>query len=301
MAPIFLAGLQRGGTNQVMNVLRSHPDTFWPAGELHAVYRPSRARTKGLATYLRRLLRYAPLYAAAGDFLNPHRLAGDVSLAGWRGRWLDATLDWASRTNAAETTAYKSALVENGLIDADGPPPSRLVIKLMNYNVGLMGELARLWPDARFIGVLRDPFALAESRLVRGAALDDVMSLYAFVEETLARAENDGLPLRVVRFEDLIETPAPVMRDILAACDLDPSHMRGVCLQDKTRVADADGRVVRFTTTDGFYAFEDVHKHMRRDVNAAAVSRLSAAQKEEIGRLCATAIARRGYEAPALH
>jgi hypothetical protein len=55
---------------------------------------------------------------------------------------------------------------------------------------------------------------------------------------------------------------------------------------------------VRFNLANGFYPFADVHRHMRRDVNAAAVSKLTQAQKDEISRRCEAAIARRGYRAP---
>lgn len=297
-APIFLLGLQRGGTNQLLNVLRSHPDTYWPTGELHAVYRPRGVAADGAVAELWRVLRYAPLVATSGDFLNPHRPPRLPSLAGWRGRWLDRTLLWASRTNAPEVKAYKAALAAHGLIDDDGPPPSRLVVKLVNYNVALLDALARLYPDARFVGLVRDPFALAESRLARGTPLDAAMAVYAFVEQIFAAAEAAGAPLRVVRFEDLLAAPEATMRLVLDACGLDAARMRGVCLQNKTRVADATGRVVRFTLSDGYYAFEDVQNHMRADVNTTAVSRLCAAQKDEIGRLCAAAIERRGYRSP---
>jgi hypothetical protein len=247
---------------------------------------------------LERLLRYAPFLVTEGDILNPHRPDRILRLEGWRGRWLDSTLYAASRANAAEINGYRSALVDRGLIDAGASPPSRLVVKLVNYNVGLVNELALLYPDARFIGILRDPYAVAESRLVRGTSLSDAMEIYVYVERVFAEAELKGLPLQVFRFEDLIANAASTIREVLAACRLDMSRMRGVCLQDKTRVADATGRVVRFMLTDGYYAFSDVQNHMRRDANSAGVSRLSADQKIEIGRLCAEAIARRGYHAP---
>ena len=45
--PIFLLGIQRGGTNQILNILRSHPATFWPSGEFHEVFRPRSLRGRG--------------------------------------------------------------------------------------------------------------------------------------------------------------------------------------------------------------------------------------------------------------
>ena len=71
--PIFLLGIQRGGTNQVLNILRSHPATCWPQGEFHEIFRPRGLRAEGPARLWQKLRRYAPILLTAGDILDPDR------------------------------------------------------------------------------------------------------------------------------------------------------------------------------------------------------------------------------------
>ena len=104
--PIFLLGIQRGGTNQVLNVLRSHPATYWPGGELHEVFRPRSLYGEGPRRAARKLLRYAPILLTAGDILDvdrPPRRAG--LLAGARGRALAAGLARSAALNRPSVAA----------------------------------------------------------------------------------------------------------------------------------------------------------------------------------------------------
>ena len=85
--PIFLLGIQRGGTNQVLNILRSHPDTTWPQGEFHEVFRWRGLRREGLGAVVAETLRYAPVRLGAGDILDPDRKAPrEGLLTGRRGQ-----------------------------------------------------------------------------------------------------------------------------------------------------------------------------------------------------------------------
>ena len=69
--PIFLLGIQRGGTNQLLNILRSHPDTCWPQGEFHEVFRWRGLRREGPRAVLAKTIRYAPVRVGVGDILDP--------------------------------------------------------------------------------------------------------------------------------------------------------------------------------------------------------------------------------------
>ena len=125
--PIFILGIQRGGTNQILNILRSHPATSWPQGEFHEVFRPRglRAeRTRALA----KLRRYAPIYLTAGDILDPDRPPRrEGLLAGARGRAVRAGLEGSAAANRTSVAAYKAALRAQGFFAADAPPPERLL------------------------------------------------------------------------------------------------------------------------------------------------------------------------------
>ena len=202
--PIFILGIQRGGTNQVLNILRSHPATFWPQGEFHEVFRPVGLRRDGVARTLRLMRRYAPIRFTAGDILDPDtEPKGTGLLAGARGRALRAGLEGSAAANRASVTAYKDALRSHGLLDTT-TPPDRMLTKAVNYNLAFVPDLLALYPDARFVGVIRDGRAVCEGHIARGASLADATAAYAFVARRLIDDEAAGLPLRTWRFEDLV-------------------------------------------------------------------------------------------------
>ena len=141
--PIFILGLQRGGTNQPLNILRSHPSTYWPAGEFHEPFRPRSLKRERLAA-LRKLVRYAPIWLTAGDVLNLDApLRKPRPLRGFAGRALRAGLASSCRSNVELITTYKTTLRERGFY-SDDTPPDRMVVKVMNYNVGLVPDLLEL-------------------------------------------------------------------------------------------------------------------------------------------------------------
>jgi hypothetical protein len=292
--PIFILGIQRGGTNQVLNILRSHPATYWPQGEFHEVFRPRRLREEGLGAFAK-LRRYAPLLATAGDILNPDRRPSRPDpLRGARGEAVRAGLARSAADNAAAIGRYKQALRDQGFFAA-APAPDRMLVKVMNYNVGLAEDLAALYPEARFVGIVRDGLAVCEGHIARGASAEAAAEVYDFVAGRLAALEAAGFPLRTWRFEDLLRAPSRVSQEIYAFCDLDPAATRGVCLQDKERILDAAGKVRGMRKLALYYRFEEMARHMRADVNAGAHARLAPAHRAAIEARCAAVLARFGY------
>jgi hypothetical protein len=165
----------------------------------------------------------------------------------------------------------------------------------MNYHVAFAPELYALYPDAKFIGILRSPFSLTESRMVRGAPMTTGTSIFNFVEEHFHKYEQDGLPITTFRFETLVESADATAARILEAADLPLDLMRGVCLEDRVRVTNKTGRVVDLDTKSGLYRFGEIQKHMRLEVNKKSLQVLDPAVKANIARLCAVGIERRGY------
>jgi hypothetical protein len=290
--PIFLLGMQRGGTNQLLNALRSHPDTCWPDGELHEVLRPR--REVGLAA-LRGWASYLPVAWRTKDALNPRKAPGP--LASRDRDWLEAALSRAARANLPEVRRYRHALAESGLGPFDPSPRSRLLVKLVNYNVGLAPDLARIYPDATFVGLMRDPFGICESMMSRGTSPEAILPLYRYVGETLIKLEERGLPVTIIRLEDMIADFRRVVDDVYGACGLGREATRGLCLQRKERIT-AGGRVVGMTKVDTFHDFDSVNAHMRSDVNSAARASLPPDAVRGILQSCGAIMGRFGYAAP---
>lgn len=292
--PIFILGLQRGGTNQILNALRSHPDTVWPDGEFHEVLRPR--GSKSLAA-LQAWIGYLPLLARKGDVLSPRK--PPVSLDKKGRDWIVSALRRATAENATEVTRYKAALAAHGLAPASTALGHRMVVKLVNYNVGLAADLTKAYPDAAFVGLMRDPVGICESMMARGDAPEKILPLYRYVGETLLELEAAGVPVKTIRLEDMVVDFKAVMLEVYAACGLDLGEITGICLQSKERITDDDGHVTGTRKIDTFHDFESVNSHMRRDVNKQAIDRLSPAIIAQIVETCGPIMQRFGYEAPA--
>lgn len=298
--PIFILGLQRGGTNQPLNIFRSHPAVYWPRGEFHQPFRPRRTelRKDPVASAIK-LLRYAPIWLTRGDLLDidtPPR--GSRRLSGIAARALRSGLAGSARGNADVVNAHKTALRERGF-HTDDQAPDRMLVKVMNYNVGLVPDLLEIYPDARFVGIIRDGRGVCEGQIARGASVEQATALYNQFGRWLREYEAAGLPLRTWRFEDLLADPAGVSQDMYAFCGLDPRRARGVMMQDKHRIVDARNRIVGIEKRDSLYAFSELGQHMRLDTNAASLARLSPRDRAAIDSHCGAVLRRFGYLDPA--
>ena len=293
--PIFLLGVQRGGTNQVLNILRSHPDVCWPQGEFDEVFRWRGLRREGPRAVLAKMARYAPVRLGVGDILDPNRRAPRPGLlADRRGRAVVAGLAAATAANWPSVIGYKAALRDHGLLDGTGDP-TRMLVKVMNYNLLFAPDLLALYPDAVFVGLIRDAAAVCEGHIARGASAADAAEIWAFAAGELIELQS-RLPLRVWRFEDSSADPAGVVHELYRFTGLDPTAARGVCLQDKERIVDAEGAVRGIRKVDLFYGFDEMGRHMRADANAGA-RRLEPAARRAIVARCAPMLRHFGYDA----
>jgi hypothetical protein len=287
--PIFLLGLQRGGTNQPLNVLRSHPSTYWPAGEFHEPFRPRNFKNERFRA-VRKLARYAPIWLAAGDVLNLDApLKRARPLKGFAGRALRAGLAASCRSNAGLVAIYRATLRDRGFA------PDRMVVKVMNYNVGLVPDLLDLYPNARFVGIIRDGRGVCEGQMARRAEVEQATALYTQFGEWLSEYEAAGLPIRTWRFEDMLADPWATGLEMYDFCGLDPDLTLGVRLQDKHRILGDKDRITGIAKYDHYYLFSEMSRHMRADANASSFARLSEAARGEIESRCGGVLRRFGY------
>ena len=170
-----------------------------------------------------------------------------------------------------------------------------MLVKALNYNLAFVPDLLALYPDARFVGLIRDGRAVCEGHVARGAGLADAAATYAYVGRRLIELEARGLPLRTWRFEDLVADAPGVSAAVYDFCGLDRTATLGVCLQDKERIVQPDGRVAGMRKVAHFYRFEEMGRHMRADANAAATARMPAGALAEITERCRPVLEHFGY------
>ncbi len=294
--PIFILGLQRGGTNQPLNIFRSHPATYWPQGEFHEPFRPRRSewRRNPVGSAMK-CLRYAPIYATRGDVLNLDAPLDDPRpLRGFAGRALRAGLANSSRANAGKIASYKAMLRDGGFY-LDDTAPDRMVVKVMNYNVGLVPDLMELYPDARFVGIIRDGRGVCEGQMARESSVEQATALYNQFGRWLIEYEAAGMPVRTWRFEDLLSDPWTTSLEMYDFCDLDADRTLGVMLQDKHRIMDARDRITGIAKHDRLYLFSEMARHMRADANSTSLARLRTGDRSVIESRCGEVLRHFGY------
>ena len=145
--PIFILGIQRGGTNQILNILRSHPATSWPQGEFHEVFRPRGLRARegpGACRQDSAATRRSTSPPATSSTPTGRRARERAARRGARPRGRAPGSTARAAANRASVAAYKAALRAQGFFAADAPPPERLLVKVLNYNLVFVPDLHAL-------------------------------------------------------------------------------------------------------------------------------------------------------------
>lgn len=289
-APIFINAFSRGGSSIVWNMLQSHPDVVSPLEETHQLFignsddGTGRHRRKALV-HLRHALAgggvprpaiidghiFANLGLLDPGNFSPRRLPRavrievDDALATARARNLtDPDFRWRTAAEAyvPETLA-----------------PTRLVSKNIDGMLWLSPDLSEMYPDATFVGLVRNGLAVCESHLRRKSypsAHKFGVVYRLLVREMLSQARRIER-YRIFRFEDVVRSPVDFMNDLYEHTGLAPGSVQMVRLKNKAHF-DASGNYGR-ASDEGSHVWMDVSQlstFLNEDVNALQEQRLSA-------------------------
>lgn len=293
--PIFLVGFSRGGTNLVLNLLRSHPDVCGPRGETHEVFRGKPTEPRSVRWAKR--LRYLPIRALEGrDVFDAADWTPREPLRPLTRRWVDRVLfGEKQRAREASQNLWKSpgvAYTRREIAEA------RLVCKNVNGLLLLSRELAGVYPDATFVALVRDGFAVCEGHARRGAPLAQAARRYELGCRTIVVDAAHLSNFHVFRYEDLVASPHEGLKRLYEVADLDIGKVAKLRLETKA-VIEADGRhrVVLGGEEKGlvWYDLADFASHFRTDANANQIARLSAEEREQVADLCGWSLRHFGY------
>lgn len=260
--PVFILGHWRSGTTLLHELLVSNqrfasPTTFQCFAPWHFLLTES-------------------LMVRFGGFLLPERRPMDNMVAGWN---LPQEDEFALMILGAPTPYLRLAFPRRAspfinMLDMDQVPAGELrqwratflwFVKALTLkyhkqlvmksppHTGRISELAKLFPQAKFIHLTRDPRMLFLSTLKLWRALEDVQSLQTPVEDERLREyvwccfnrmyaafeaqRNQVAASRIVdvRYEDLIEQPLATMESIYKSLDLGDFEAARPALQERLR------------------------------------------------------------------
>lgn len=264
LRPLTLACFGRGGSNIVFSALGSARGTLTMDREWHqAVFEN--------ADWLKRVLRRSARMGLG------HRL-------GTGGGPVDRAIRRSVRGRIAADIRQTPPWI--------GGEADWLVIKLMDHNVIRHRLIERTLGAGRTIVLTRAALPHCESLMRSGLSLDAACAWYRDVARALGALRRTPGTV-VVRFEDLIAEPLETLETMFKHLGLRPPDI--YYLKDKAfgteRVADTDvtHAAVRPIAGPGLRGF------VRPDVNRAAVSRLTGAERDAIRRQTTEAAADLGY------
>jgi hypothetical protein len=221
--PVFVLGLQRSGTTWISNLICAHPKAACVESEDHQGIHES-IFFSHFATRYGDLLRAESFRKFADDFA-----ASDYYiLTGIENEWLQHT---ASRSYP---TIFRELMNEFACRRG-----ANLWVEKSPHHTLLCWQLARAFPDAKFIGVLRRPSDLVRSRLwafgrtpppypVRVTTLLRACGSITLHARVLTRFSSKCSRALLIRYEDLAHDTEGTMRRVAAFLGLqfDPAMTR---------------------------------------------------------------------------
>ncbi len=294
VAPIFVNGFHRGGTNVLMNLIASHPDVCMAAGETHEVFHGK--STEPLGKWLRRAS-YLPIWLLARQHIfGPLWLGERKRIPRYLIRYIDL-LFYCNKLIAPENR-FKAEGIENSKSEIGR---SRVLSKNASGTVMATGLLSEAYPDATFIGLVRNGLALCEGMMRRGYTADYAGHLY---ETICQRMLDDAVRINnyhIVRFEDMISDPAACIDEVYGHAHLDTASAPKFRFEAK-RSTKRDG-TRDFTVGSEYkrlhwFEKQELRDHFRQDVNENQIAQLSGQDRDVFLQRARRSMERFGYLPP---
>jgi hypothetical protein len=224
--PVFILGAHKSGTTLLRNLLDGHPGIHAVPMEVHYSY------VQGLATLyprrmalsgrgaerhkrITRMLEVMGTYHEHGDERADAHLQGRFNLLAAERHLLDRI--------GADAGADDLGHYVDGISVGLGLPlrhPEQIIVEKSVDHMEHAFWLRSLFPEARFIFVVRDPYAnLASFRrfVAKGSRFPSLIQPLRTLEFAFhfASLYRDSLPgCRLVRYEDLVSDPEGIMSDL---------------------------------------------------------------------------------------
>jgi hypothetical protein len=282
--PIFIIGFTRGGSNILLNLLRSHPQVCSPRGETQEVFKGQIGEEK-LSVILTKLWKYLPILLAQRQHIFSVNLESDPvrSFSQKTMHRIDKVL-FLDKMKALGPTQnlYKN---ENEKYSLEEIKKSRILCKNLNGLIFLTDLFNEMYPDATFLALVRNGFAVCEGHLRRNIDINKSAELYRKSCERMIEDSKRIKNYHILKFEDIIDEPVKMLYKIYDYCDLDKGLLKKVRLATKPIVKKdgSHGYIHGVAETKLlWYDIEEFSNHFDKNVNKNQIARLTKNQKKII-------------------
>ena len=295
-SPIVINGFGRGGTNILMNLLLSHPSLAMPSGELNKVIKGGAMGEKRIKKIYKKLFYDMVIRLLAGDIFDRFNFKKRDKISYFVKVYVDRIL-WQEKQRARHESHNKWKN-EAEHYTADELRKARLVLKAHNGLIFMNDMFRSMYPEVRFVVIVRNGYAVCESLIRRGWRLEEAARLYDLVgREILAnKQKNDCL---LVKFEDVLIDPLDLIEKIYSHCKLDSSACAKFRLQHKSFASkDSDESILQgeYDRQVVWFNRNELVTYFKPDVNTNQIRRLSSEQIANIERIAGETISRLGYK-----
>lgn len=280
-----------------MNLVLSHPSFCKPTGETAQVFRGRREESPWRIAQ-RRLFYDFPLRVLVGgkNLFDTRDYTPRKTITAPAQKFIDLVLyqekKWAL---AVEQNQLKSEEEKYETVEV---AQARLLSKNINGVVLMTEVFNNMYPEATFLGLLRDGRALCESHTRRGASAQDVARLYCTVGDAMHQYAQDLPNFHLVRFEDIIADPLREIKEIYRAVGVSMNDVSKFRLQVKTKTgsegerklnANQDRQVV-------WYEPEFLDSFFDPKVNEHQINQLAQSDREMFERSSYETLGKLGYK-----
>ena len=148
-----------------------------------------------------------------------------------------------------------------------------------------------MYPDATYIGFVRNGLAVCEGHIRRGRyTASEIAKYYEMACQRLIEDSQQMENFHLFRFEDIITKPVEYLERLYLAAGLDPSVVRKVRLQFKPVITEKGTPSFeasqRMPKGHAWYELDDMHKHFDVNVNDNQIAKLDEESLMTIKKYC---------------
>ena len=276
-SPIILNCFSRGGSNILWNFFLSHPNVCHPLEETIQIFNTN-IRAPRIAGYRIALMTRQNLFDQWS--LKNRRVISKKS-----SEYIDAIFYKKKMNNLFDNEMKYSD--ENNIYSSNEIENSRLVIKNNNGLIFCSELFNYMYPDATFISLIRNPFALYESHKRRKTPVSTSINAFTnFYKKMITTMKIDQALIpnyHIIKFEDIINEPIVMIKKLYQLAHLDFSSIEKIRLKSKPSMNKKGVRTTRLTQNKHYwFSFSELEDIINKDVNENQISKLSSQEVDSL-------------------